>query len=79
MDFSEKIKPFGSLNQSVECLERSAKEFENLWNDGQMRLTQEDVKDIESKIRKAKGLLKQIDGVRELFDGISNNKLEEKN
>jgi len=72
----QKIKPLGSLNSAVDSLERSANEFEVMWNDGRWRLLKDDCDDIEAKLRKIKGISARIKGVSDLFLGITNHRIE---
>ena len=74
----EKIKFFGEFNLGRDSLLRAQQQLLLLWNDGTLRLKIDDIDDISKTQREIKGILKQIDGIKELFNGITNNKIEEK-
>lgn len=72
----DKLKPIGEFNSSIDALERATESFEELWNDGKIRLSVDDIQEIEAKLRMTKGFLGRIKNVVELFNGITNNKIE---
>ena len=73
-----KLNFFGNFYQAKDALTRAHKNIVELWNSGAVRLLSDDIEEITATEREIKGILKQIGAFKELFSGIANNKVVDK-
>lgn len=72
----DKLKFFSEVNMAKDALKRAGDQITNLWNDGVIRLREDDIEEMTKADREIKAELKRITGVRDLFSGISNHRIQ---
>ena len=68
---SNKIQCLGNLTQAVRILEIAKKEFDNLYNDSQVRLPIEDCEFVNDRIKEIHNLMKEIKSINNQFEAIA--------
>jgi hypothetical protein len=64
---NEKIAPFGSFSSAITLLEMTSKNLEHLWEEGQIRLTNDDIDRLSEMVNRSYGFLRSIKAEREKF------------
>jgi hypothetical protein len=75
---AEKIDAFGNLNSAAEAVKRAKGILSTLWDEGSIRLKDEEIKEIESIVRLITSESSEIKGIlKNRFGKIANSSFEE--
>ena len=70
MTLLKKDEFHGSINAAITNLETAARELNQLWDEGEIRLTSTDIKKIEDAMEKLTDEMTRINDVKNLFANI---------